>query len=83
MNPPHAVRASVPPTLMRRTPSAAMSDTINSADHPMSRFTGFGDSAMRDYAPYCDRIAVARDLNSLREVVDQLIGKRRHHRGLA
>lgn len=44
---------------------------------------GFGDSAMRDYAPYCDRIAVARDLNSLREVVDQLIGKRRHRRGLA
>ncbi len=44
---------------------------------------GFGDSAMKDYAPYCDRIAVARDLDSLREVVDQLIGKRRHHRTLA
>ena len=44
---------------------------------------GFGDSAMRDYAPYCDRIAVARDLDSLREVVDQLIGKRRHPRTLA
>ncbi len=45
---------------------------------------GFGDSAMRDYAPYCDKIAVARDLDSLREVVDQLIGRRRAHlRGLA
>lgn len=46
---------------------------------------GFGDSAMREYAPYCDRIAVARDLDSLREVVDQLIGRRRtgHRRGLA
>jgi uncharacterized protein with von Willebrand factor type A (vWA) domain len=44
---------------------------------------GFGDSAMKDYAPYCDRIAVARDLDSLREVVDQLVGKRRHRRGLA
>lgn len=46
---------------------------------------GFGDSAMRDYAPYCDRIAVARDLDSLREVVDQLIGRTRsgHRRGLA
>lgn len=44
---------------------------------------GFGDSAMREYAPYCDKIAVARDLDSLREVVDQLIGRRRHRRGLA
>ncbi len=43
---------------------------------------GFGDSAMRDYAPYCDRIAVARDLDSLREVVDQLIGKRSRPRHL-
>jgi len=44
---------------------------------------GFGDSAMKDYAPYCDKIAVARDLDSLREVVDQLIGRRRHKRGVA
>jgi uncharacterized protein with von Willebrand factor type A (vWA) domain len=42
---------------------------------------GFGDSAMRDYAPLCDRVAVARDLDSLRQVVDQLIG--RHRRALA
>jgi uncharacterized protein len=44
---------------------------------------GFGDSAMKEYAPYCDKIAVARDLDSLREVVDQLIGRRRHLRGVA
>lgn len=41
---------------------------------------GFGDSAMRDYAPHCDRVAVARDLDGLRRVVDDLIapGRRRH-----
>jgi uncharacterized protein len=38
---------------------------------------GFGDSAMRDYAPFCDRVAVAHDLNSLRTVVDDLVGTRR------
>src|SRR6185503_15517881 len=37
---------------------------------------GFGDSAMRDYAPHCDRIAVARDLDSLRDVIDDLVGRR-------
>ena len=44
---------------------------------------GFGDSAMRDYAPYCDRVAVARDLDSLREVVDQLVRRRGPRRGVA
>jgi hypothetical protein len=39
---------------------------------------GFGDSAMRDYAPLCDRVAVARDLDSLRGVVDDLVGARPH-----
>ena len=38
---------------------------------------GFGDSAMRDYAPHCDHIAVARDLDSLRRVIDELVGRRR------
>jgi uncharacterized protein with von Willebrand factor type A (vWA) domain len=34
---------------------------------------GFGDSAMREYAPHCDRIAVAHDLDSLRTVIDDLV----------
>ncbi len=34
---------------------------------------GFGDSAMRDYEPYCDQVAVAHNLHSLSQVVDQLI----------
>jgi uncharacterized protein with von Willebrand factor type A (vWA) domain len=38
---------------------------------------GFGDSAMREYEPLCDRVAVARDLDSLRAVVDDLVGARR------
>jgi hypothetical protein len=41
---------------------------------------GFGDSAMREYAPHCDRIAVARDLDSLRRVIDELVGHRARHR---
>jgi uncharacterized protein len=41
---------------------------------------GFGDSAMREYAPLCDRVAVARDLESLRAVVDDLVGGRRRAR---
>ncbi|HTE55334.1 MAG TPA: VWA domain-containing protein [Kofleriaceae bacterium] len=39
---------------------------------------GFGDSAMREYAPYCDRVAVAHDLDSLRTVVDDLVLRPRH-----
>jgi hypothetical protein len=38
---------------------------------------GFGDSAMRDYAPLCDRVAVAHDLDGLRSVVDTLVGRQR------
>jgi len=34
---------------------------------------GFGDSAMRDYQPYCDDVAVAHNLDSLRKVIDRLI----------
>ncbi len=34
---------------------------------------GFGDSAMRDYEPHCDRVVVAYNLESLRKVVDDLI----------
>jgi uncharacterized protein with von Willebrand factor type A (vWA) domain len=33
---------------------------------------GFGDSAMRDYEPHCDRVVVAHNLESLRKVVDDL-----------
>jgi uncharacterized protein with von Willebrand factor type A (vWA) domain len=41
---------------------------------------GFGDSAMREYAPLCDRIAVAHDLAGLRTVIDDLVGTRRARR---
>jgi uncharacterized protein with von Willebrand factor type A (vWA) domain len=34
---------------------------------------GFGDSIMREYEPYCDRVAVVQNLNSLTQVVDQLV----------
>lgn len=34
---------------------------------------GFGDSAMRDYEPHCDRVVVAYNLDSLRAVVDDLV----------
>jgi uncharacterized protein len=34
---------------------------------------GFGDSAMPEYEPVCDRVVVARDLESLRTVVDSLV----------
>jgi len=43
-NPPHEVRARVPPTLIRRTPSCAASATVvNGA--LISRFTGLGETA--------------------------------------
>jgi uncharacterized protein len=41
---------------------------------------GFGDSAMREYAPLCDRVAVAHDLDGLRSVVDDLVGRQRGSR---
>ena len=43
-NPPHAVRASVPPTLMRRTPRSAASATVRKGAL-ISRLTGLGDTA--------------------------------------
>ncbi len=33
----------------------------------------FGDSAMRDYEPHCDRVEVVTNLASLKRVVDQLV----------
>jgi uncharacterized protein with von Willebrand factor type A (vWA) domain len=33
---------------------------------------GFGDSAMRDYEPHCDKVVVAHNLESLRKVIDDL-----------
>ncbi len=43
-NPPQAARASVPPTLIRRTPSAAASATVMNGAL-MSRLTGLGEIA--------------------------------------
>jgi hypothetical protein len=40
MKPPHAVRAIAPPTLTRRTPSAATSASVMSPAELTSRFTG-------------------------------------------
>lgn len=34
---------------------------------------GFGDSAMREYMPHCDRVVVVYNLESLRKVVDDLV----------
>ena len=34
---------------------------------------GFGDSAMREYQPHCDRVMVVRNLEALRRVIDELI----------
>ena len=34
---------------------------------------GFGDSAMRLYAPICDRVETVNNLDSLRRVVDELV----------
>ena len=55
MKPPHAARASAPPTLMRRTPMAAMSCTVNSLVDPMTRLTGFGATAATT-AAICSRV---------------------------
>ena len=40
-----ATRASVPPTLMRRTPSAARSSTVKPKAPLLRKFTGFGATA--------------------------------------
>src|SRR5690606_20331026 len=42
--PPHAARANVPPTLIRRTPRLAASATVVKGAL-MSRFTGLGETA--------------------------------------
>jgi len=55
MKPPQAERASAPPTLMRRTPSAAMSPTVRSVAPPTSRLTGFGATAATT-AAICSRV---------------------------
>lgn len=34
---------------------------------------GFGDSAMREYEPHCDRVMVVRNLEGLRKVIDHLV----------
>jgi len=43
--PPQALRASAPPTLTLRTPSAATAATVKSLAEPIRRFTGFGATA--------------------------------------
>src|SRR5687768_13489741 len=44
MKPPHAARASAPPTLILRTPSAASSATVVKSA-PTRTFTGLGETA--------------------------------------
>ncbi len=34
---------------------------------------GFGDSAMDEYAPHCDRVVVASTVHTLRRVIDELV----------
>ena len=50
-----ATRASDPPTLIRRTPMAAMSLTVKSIAHPARKFTGFGATALTT-ASICSRV---------------------------
>ena len=46
MKPAQAPRASPDPTLIRRTPSAAMSATRQPDSPPIRTFTGFGATAL-------------------------------------
>jgi hypothetical protein len=55
MNACMAARASEPPTLMRRTPMAAISLTLNSIAQPARKFTGFGATALTT-ASICSRV---------------------------
>ena len=50
-----ATRASVPPTLMRRTPMAAMSLTLKPEAADISRLTGLGATALTT-ASICSRV---------------------------
>ena len=45
MKPAQAMRASPPPTLIRRTPSAASCPTVRLSGPPASTLTGFGATA--------------------------------------
>lgn len=63
----HASNAHVLATMQRR---AKQLWWLN----PESRAAwGFGDSAMHEYAVYCDRVVVAHNLESLKGVVDTLV----------
>ena len=50
-----ATRASVPPTLMRRTPIAVMSDTEKPNAPQLRKLTGFGATALTT-ASMCSRV---------------------------
>ena len=50
-----ATRASVPPRLMRRTPSEARSFTVSSVALDIRKFTGFGATAFTT-AAICSRV---------------------------
>ena len=52
-----ATRASEPPTLMRRTPIAAISLTVNPSAPPSRKFTGFGATAFTT-ASICSRVVM-------------------------
>src|SRR5262245_13745794 len=52
-----ATRASVPPTLIRRTPSPARSLTVKSVALDMRKFTGFGATALTT-AAVCSRVLI-------------------------
>src|SRR6201997_4195062 len=45
VKPVHAARANAPPTLMRRTPSAAMSATLKPLSRTTRTLIGFGQTA--------------------------------------
>src|SRR6185369_6300759 len=55
MKPPQAERASAPPTLMRRTPIAARSETEWPNAAPFKKFTGLGATACTT-ASICSRV---------------------------
>jgi hypothetical protein len=55
MNPPHAERASAPPTLTRLTPSASASFIVRSLGNPISRLNGLGATAATT-APISSRV---------------------------
>ena len=64
MNPPQAERASAPPTLTRRTPSAEMSCIVRSLAEPTNRLNGFGATAATT-AAICSRAADTRRVQAV------------------